>query len=122
MKTTIFKNKTFNTALLGAAAAIALSAQPVLAFGGMGGTSAGGIGARAGGIGSIRIGSIGGRVGGLNVPGAVTIHGITVLPNGSMIVPAVTPRVQGTGTTPQLEQLNSPPVVAPCGSDSYCAP
>ena len=27
--------------------------------------------------------------------GAVTLHGITVLPNGSLIVPAVTPRLHG---------------------------
>jgi hypothetical protein len=45
------------------------------------------------------------RLGGMpavNLPGAVTVHGITLLPNGTMIVPAVTPRTHG-----------SPPIVPP---------
>lgn len=89
---TMLKNKKFNAALLGAAGVIALCAQQAFAFGGMGGGMAGGIGGglgggRIGGIGAGRIGSVAGRAGTLGV-GAVTVNGITVLPNGAVIVPA----------------------------------
>jgi hypothetical protein len=48
-------------------------------------------GVNAGSIPGVKVGSIPG----VNVNGAVTLHGITVLPNGRLIVPAVTPRVHG---------------------------
>jgi hypothetical protein len=117
----MIKNKFIKTALLGATGAIALSAQTAFAFGAMGGMSAGGISARVGGIGSGRLESIGSVAGGTRL-GAITANRITLLPNGTMIVPAVTPRVRGVSpSNPQLEQLNSPPAVAPC-TGTYCAP
>ncbi len=122
MRARMFITKTFNTALL--VGAIALSAQQAFAFGAMG--AMGGVGgAHVGGMGSmgsVRAGSIGGRVGATNVPGSITMNGITVLPSGAVLVPAVTPRVQGTATGGQLNTLNPlGPTGGPC-STPVCAP
>jgi hypothetical protein len=117
---TMLKNKKFNAALLGAAGVIALCTQQAFAFGGMGGAMAGGLGGgRIGGIGAGRIGSIGSRGGALSV-GTMTVNGISVLPNGTVVVPAVTPRGPNAGS--ELNQLNSPPVTAPCSAGIYCSP
>ncbi len=75
MKTTTFKNKIFNTALLGATCAITLCAQQAFAFGMMGGA----VGAYVGGIGSGRPESSASRAGAANEAGSVTMNGITVM-------------------------------------------
>ncbi len=68
--------------------AMALVAGQAFAFGGVAG---------AGHFSGARVGSAGpASIHGVNVNGAVTVGDITVLPDGSMIVPAVTPRVSGT--------------------------
>lgn len=51
-------------------------------------------------VGSIGVGNIRGVGPGVNVNGAVTVRGITVLPNGTMIVPAVTPHSRTVVTPP----------------------
>jgi hypothetical protein len=119
VKTSIIKNKILAPALLVVTAAIALPAHPASALGGMGFH---GIGARIGGMGSGRPESLGSRAGALSGAGAITMNGITVLPNGALIVPAVIARVRGAGVSPQLNQLNSPPSTEPCSSGIYCAP
>ena len=89
MKTTTLKNRIFTSALLGATGAIALCAQQAFAFGGMGGA----IGVHIGGMGSGRLGSVASHTGASDTAGSITMNGITVLPNGSLVVPAVTPHV-----------------------------
>jgi hypothetical protein len=114
MKTKI-KNKIVTAALLGAAGAIALCAQQAFAFGMMGG------GAHVGGMGSGRFGSAGMHTGASGMAGAVTMNGITVLPNGSLLVPAVTPRVPGAGASQDLRQLDQQQTTgAPCRTASDC--
>jgi hypothetical protein len=103
MKTTKSKSKIFTTALLGAAGAIALCAQQALALGMMGGS----VGAHIGGMGSGHFGAVGSRAGASDIAGAVTMNGITVLPSGALIVPAVTPRVPRT-TGLDLKNLDQP--------------
>jgi hypothetical protein len=95
MKTTVFRNKILTSALLAAAGAIALCAQQAFALGMMGG-AVGHVGAM-GSVGSGRMGSVGSHSGAAGMAGSVTMNGITVLPNGSLIVPAVTPRVPRVG-------------------------
>jgi hypothetical protein len=116
MKTRMFKNKILTTALLGAAGAIALSAQQAFALGGMGG-AVGHVGAM-GSVGSVRMGSVGMHSG--TSAGAVTMNGITVLPSGALIVPAVTPRVPkvgpGTFNTMDPQQTTG----APCRTAADC--
>ena len=114
MKTTKSKNKIFTTALVGAAGAIALCAQQAFALGMMGGA----VGAHIGGIGSGHFGSVGSRSEASGMAGAVTMNGITVLPNGSLVVPAVTPRTVGPGTlnTMDPEQTTG----APCRTAADC--
>ncbi len=115
----MFKIRILNRALLGATAAIALCAQQAFAFGMMGG---GAVGAHIGGMGSGRPAFTGGGAGARSMAGAVTMNGITVLQNGTIIVPAVTPRVRGVGPAdPQLNQLNAPPSEVSCAAP-YCAP
>ena len=92
MKTTTIKDMIFDAAVLAAVGAIALYAKQASAFGMMGAGAAVGISARAGGIGAGRPESMGSHGGAANVPGAITMNGITVLPNGTVIVPAVTAR------------------------------
>jgi hypothetical protein len=115
MKTTKSKNKIFTTALLGAAGAIALCAQQAFALGMMGGA----VGAHGGGIGSGHFGSIASRAEASGMAGAVTMNGITVLPTGALIVPAVTPRAPGNLDLRNLDQLqNTQP---PCRTTHDCA-
>jgi hypothetical protein len=119
MKTRMFKNKILTTALLGAAGAIALSAQQAFALGGMMGGGVGHVGAM-GSVGSVRMGSVGMHSGASGMAGAVTMNGITVLPNGALMVPAVTPRVPkvgpGTLNTMDPEQTTG----APCRTAADC--
>ena len=116
MKTKMFKNKILTAALLGATGAIALCAHQAFAFGMMGGV------AHVGGMGSGRIGSVGMRTGASGMAGAVTMHGITVLPNGTLFVPAITPRVPTTGPSQDLRQLDPQQTTgAPCRTND-CAP
>jgi hypothetical protein len=116
MKTTMFKNKIVTTALLGAAGAIALCAQQAFALGMMGGA----VGAHIGGIGSGHFGSVGSRSEASGMAGAVTMNGITVLPNGTLIVPAVTPRVPtvGPGSLNILDPQQT--TGAPCRTTADC--
>jgi hypothetical protein len=115
MKPKKFKNKILTAALLGASGAIALCAQQAFALGMMGGV------AHVGAIGSGRIGSVGMRTGS-GMAGAVTVNGITVLPNGTLLVPAVTPRTPRTGTSQDLRQLDQQQTTgAPCRTN-VCAP
>jgi len=117
MKPKIFKNRIVTAALVGATGAIALCAQQAFAFGMMGGA----VGAHVGAIGSGRPGSFGMRTGASGMAGAVTMNGITVLPNGSLLVPAVTPRVSGTGASQDLRQLDQQQTTgAPCRTASDC--
>jgi len=116
----MFKNKLLNTALLGATAAIALSTQQAFAFGAMGG---GTVGAHVGGMGSGRPGFVAMNTGAARTSGAVTMNGITVLPNGALIVPAVTPRVARSLTDSGLTQLDPQQNTgAPCRTNADCAP
>jgi hypothetical protein len=116
MKPKVFKNKILPAALLGATGAIALCAQQAFALGMMGGV------AHVGGIGSARLGSVGMRAGASGMPGTVTMNGITVLPNGSLFVPAITPRVPTTGPSQDLRQLDPQQTTgAPCRTN-VCAP
>ena len=121
MKTRMFKHKILTTALLGAAGAIALSAQQVFALGMMGG-AIGHVGAM-GSVGSVRMGSVGSHTGASGMAGAVTMNGITVLPNGSLSVPAVTPRVPkvgpGTFNTMDPEQTTGAPCRTAAACDGY---
>ena len=118
MKTRMFKNKILTAALLGAAGAIALSAQQAFALGGMMGGGAGVHVGAMGSVGSAHMGSVGMHTGASGMAGAVTMNGITVLPNGSLIVPAVTPRTVGPGTlnTMDPEQTTG----APCRTAADC--
>jgi hypothetical protein len=117
MKTTKSKNKIFTTALLGAAGAIALCAQQAFALGMMGGA----VGAHAGGIGSGHFGSMASRTEASGMAGAVTMNGITVLPNGSLVVPAVTPRVPRS-TDLDLRNLDQTQnTQGPCRTTHDCA-
>ncbi len=70
-----------------------------------------------------RAGVAAGSISGINVDGAVTIHGITVLPNGQMIVPAITPRVRGGAVAPRSGNVPMPALqpVRPC-LYSNCTP
>ncbi len=118
MKTTTFKNKIFNTALLSATCAITLCAQQAFAFGMMGGA----VGAHVGGIGSGRPESSGSRAGAANEAGSVTMNGITVMANGTVIVPAVTPRVPNVATPSDLRQLNQQQTTGgPCRTNDCAA-
>ena len=116
LKTTMFKNKILTTALLGAAGAIALCAQPAFALGMMGGA----VGAHVGAMGSGRMGSVGSMSGASGRTGAVTMNGITVLPNGTLIVPAVTPRAPrvAPGSLNNLDQQQT--TGAPCRTNADC--
>ena len=117
MRTTKSKNKIFTTALLGAAGAIALCAQQAFALGMMGGA----VGAHAGGIGSGHFGSMASRTEASGMAGAVTMNGITVLPNGSLVVPAVTPRVPRV-SSPSLNGLDDQLTTgAPCRTAAACS-
>ena len=52
---------------------------------------------------------------GVNVNGAVTLHGITVLPNGTVIVPAVIPRPNGSFAPRSGDAgVRMQPVYGPC--------
>ena len=116
----MFKNKTLTAALLGAAGAIALCAQQAFALGMMGG-AVGHVGA-IGSMGSVRMGSVGSHTGASGMAGAVTMNGITVLPNGALIVPAVTPRVPKVGPG-DLKNLDDQQTTgAPCRTNADCAP
>ncbi len=119
MKTRMFKNKILTSALLGAAGAIALSAQQAFALGMMGG-AIGHVGAM-GSVGSVRMGSVGSHTGASGMAGSVTMNGITVLPNGSLIVPAVTPRQIGPGTLNIMDpqQTTEAPCRTPAACDGY---
>jgi hypothetical protein len=118
MKTRMFKNKILTTALLGAAGAIALCAQQAFALGMMGG-AVGHVGA-IGSVGSVRMGSVGSHTGASGMPGSVTMNGITVLPSGALIVPAVTPRVPKVGSGP-LDTLDPQQTTgAPCRTPAAC--
>jgi hypothetical protein len=114
----MFRNKMIlTTALLGAAGAIALCAQQAFALGMMGGAA----GAHVGAMGSAPMGSVGSHIGASGMDGAVTMNGITVLPNGSLIVPAVTvrtPRV-GPGSPNNLDQQQT--TGAPCRTAAACS-
>jgi hypothetical protein len=69
-----------------------MSAPAVFAFGMVGAMHGGGMGIAVGPVGPLNI-----RAGTMaSVPGAVSLHGITVLPNGAMIVPEVTPRAHAS--------------------------
>ena len=118
MKTRMFKNKILTTALLGAAGAIALCAQQAFALGGMmgGGVHVGAMGS----VGSARMGSVAMHSGASGMAGAVTMNGITVLPNGALIVPAVTPRVPkvGPGTLNTMDPQQT--TGAPCRTAADC--
>jgi hypothetical protein len=95
MKTTKSKNKIFTTALLGAAGAIALCAQQAFA--------------------------LASRTEASGMAGAVTMNGITVLPNGSLVVPAVTPRVPRS-TDLDLRNLDQTQnTQGPCRTTHDCA-
>ena len=121
MKTRVFKNKTLTTALLGAAGAIALCAQQAFALGMMGGGAH--VGAMGSGVmGSARMGSVGSHTGASGMAGAVTMNGITVLPSGALIVPAVTVRTPGSpqGNLNDLDQQET--TGAPCRTNADCAP
>jgi hypothetical protein len=116
----MFKNKLLNTALLGATAAIALCTQQAFAFGGMGG---GATGVHVGGMSSGRPGFTAMNTGASRTSGSVTMNGITVLPNGALIVQAVTPRVPGSLTNSSLTQLDQQQNTgAPCRTNADCAP
>ena len=116
MKTTMFRNKILTTALLGAGGAIALCAQQAFAFGMMGGA----VGVHVGGMGSGRMGSVGVHSGASGMAGSVTMNGITVLPNGALVVPAVTPRVPKVGSGP-LDTLDPQQTTgAPCRTPAAC--
>ena len=118
MKTRMFKNKILTSALLGAAGAIALCAQQAFALGMMGG-AVGHVGA-IGSVGSVRMGSVGSHTGASGMPGSVTMNGITVLPNGALVVPAVTPRVPKVGSGP-LDTLDPQQTTgAPCRTPAAC--
>jgi hypothetical protein len=110
----MFKNKIFTAALLGATGAIALCAQQAFALGMMGGA----VGAHVGGMGSGRMGSVGSQRGASGMAGTVTMNGITVLPNGSLVVPAVTPRVPGASNPRGLDQQEN--TGAPCRTNAAC--
>ncbi len=77
----------------------------------------GAAGPRVGGVG--RVGVAPGSISGVSVNGAVTVHGITVLPNGQMIVPAVTPRnlsvAPRTGSLPLPREPVRPCPYSNCG-------
>jgi hypothetical protein len=115
MKKRMFENKIFTASILGAAGAIALCAQQAFALGGMGGA----VGAHAGGMNAGMIGSVGSHVGASGMAGSVTMNGITVLPNGSLSVPAVTPRVP-TGPSSSLNRTDDQMTGAPCRTAASC--
>ena len=105
MKTRVFKDAIFNAAVLATVGAIALYAKQASALGMMGAPASAGISAHAGVIGAGRPESMGIHGGASNVAGAITVNGITVLPNGTMIVPAVTART-GRAAKNSNSQLN----------------
>ncbi len=122
MKTRIFKNKILTTALLGAAGAIALSAQQAFALGMMGGA----VGVHAGAMGSVgsgRMASVASHSGASGMGGSVTMNGITVLPSGALVVPAITPRVPTVGpgglNTLDPQQTTGAPCRTPAACDGY---
>ena len=117
MKTTKSKNKIFTTALVGAAGAIAICAQQAFALGMMGGA----VGAHIGGIGSGHFGSVGSRSEASRTAGAVTMNGITVLPNGSLIVPAVIPSVSRVPSTSLNGLDDQQTTQAPCRTAAACS-
>lgn len=102
-------------------------ASPALAFGIAGAPHFSGAGVVAGRLtpGSIHgLNVSSGGTPAVNLPGAVTVHGITLLPNGTMIVPAVTPRTHGNSpiVPPSLNNLTTP--IGPIGKCPYsmCSP
>jgi hypothetical protein len=112
----MFKNKIFTAALLGAAGAIALCAQQAFALGMMGGA----VGAHVGVMGSGGMGSVGSHSGASGMAGGVTMNGITVLPNGTLVVPAVTPHVPRVGPV-NLNNLDQQQTTgAPCRTNADC--
>ena len=107
IKTRTIKDMIFDAAVLAAVGAIALYAKQASAFGMIGAGAAVGVSARAGGIGAVRPESMGSRGGASNIAGAITMNGITVLPNGTLIVPAVTARtIKAAATASNTNQLN----------------
>jgi hypothetical protein len=100
--------------------AMALLAGRALAFGGVGGAAHfSGAGVGRVGPGNLQVGA--GNIHGVNVAGAVTIRGIILLPDGSMIVPAVTPRNLNVAP-PHLDNMQKP--MTPIDACPYkrCAP
>ena len=117
----MFKNKILTTALLGTAGVIALCAQQAFALGMMGGAGGGAHIGAMGAMGSARMGSIGSHTGASDMAGAVTMNGITALPSGTLIVPAVTVRTPGAGG--DLRDLDTEQTTgAPCRTNADCAP
>jgi hypothetical protein len=115
MKTTMFKSKIFTAAaILGTAGAIALCSQQAFALGGMGGA----VGAHVGAM-NVGMGSGASRAGATGMAGSVTMNGITVLPNGSLVVPAVTARVP-KASTPSLNGIDDQMTEAPCRTAASC--
>lgn len=107
-------------------AAIVL-ASPAFAFGIAGAPHFGGAGVVAGRVtpGSIHgLNVTSGGMPAVNLPGAVTVRGVTLLPNGTMIVPAVTPRMHGSVpiVPHSLNNLTTP--IRPIGKcpHSMCVP
>ncbi len=90
--------------------AMVLVAGQAFAFGGIAGA------AHFSGAGVGRVGL--GTVSGVNVNGAVTVNGITVLPDGTMIVPAVMPRTAPSNLAPVPRSLDTSPLqmtpIKPC--------
>jgi hypothetical protein len=114
MKTTMFKSKIFTATILGTAGAIALCAQQAFALGMMGGAVGAHVGAMNAGMGSVA-----GRAGASGMAGSVTMNGITVLPNGSLVVPAVTARVP-KAPSPTLNGIDDQMTEAPCRTAASC--
>jgi hypothetical protein len=114
MKTTMFKSKIFTASILGAAGAIALCAQQAFAMGMMGGA----VGAHVGAM-NAAMGSVASRAGASGMAGSVTMNGITVLPNGSLVVPAVTARVP-KGPSGSLNNIDDQMLEAPCRTAAAC--
>jgi hypothetical protein len=119
MKTKTFKDMSFNVAVLATVGAIALYAKQASAFGMMGAPASAGISAHTGVIGAGRPGSMGIHGGASNVAGAITVNGITVLPNGTVIVPAVIARTAATKNS-NANQLNDTET-GPCKT-AVCKP
>ena len=95
----------FNAAVLATVGAIALYAKQASAFGMMGAGAAAGISAHTGGIGAVHPESMASHGGASNVVGAITVNGVTVLPNGTVIVPAVIARTAKAATNSNTNQV-----------------